>query len=196
MAHQFKTVTQAAVMLAVQPLFGGIGHTQDLLGIVVVLTAAVDLQLDSQKQTAVGAEKDRVGLVVVGLDGYTASLVKTLPTVSLIVVPIVVGLVIGDQESAPIAGGKVIGVAMETKHPIPVPLAVFPPYAVPAVIAQNGPSAVAVIAKKPPVELPPLILLQHASAFGADQLVMIFKIFAHVLPPIIIDLVYYRRNIT
>jgi hypothetical protein len=196
MAHQFETVTQAAVMLAVQPLFGGIGHTQDLLGIVVVLAAAVDLQLDSQKQTAVGAEKDRVGLVIVGLDGNTATLVKALPTVSIIVVPIVVGLVVGDQMPASIAGGKVIGVAMETKNPIPVPLAVFPPYAVPAVIAQNGPAAVAVIAKKPPVELPPLILLQHASAFGADQLVMIFKIFAHVLPPIIIDLVYYRRNIT
>jgi hypothetical protein len=195
MSNQFETIIQAAIPLAVNMPVFFIGNGSYTLRVFIEFPTQIDLQFNAQVAGGIPIENG-VGLVIVGLNGNTASLVKAFPTVSLIVVPIVVGLVIGGQMPASIAGGEVIRVAMETKHPIPVPLAVFPPYAVPAVIAQNGPAAVAVIAKKPPVELPPLILLQHASTFGADQLVMTFKIFAHVLPPIIIDLVYYRRNIT
>ena len=108
-----KAVHQRAVVLTVDAVILGLGiaNVQDLLGVVLVLAALVDLQLHAEVAFS-GTEEVEFGNVVVVMDGLAVQDVVAMLAVGNVVQIIhVVGAVIVDELTATAAVGVVILVA-------------------------------------------------------------------------------------
>ena len=163
-----KTVHQRTVMLAVDAVMLGLGvaSVQDLLGVVLVLAALVDLQLHAEVAFA-ETEEVELGHVVVVVDGLAVQDVVAMLTVGNVVQVIhVVGAVVVNELTATAAMGVVILVAPISEGGIAGPLVVVAEDAVAAVAAEGGQAIQTLGAVDSPLKLGGLLLKQDAATFG------------------------------
>ena len=107
-ADNLKTLIQRAVVLAVGPFLSVVDQLENLSGVAVVLSGAVDLQLHPKVPAAL-AEELRFRLIVIVVD-FPAAGVVTVAGVApglIVIVIIVVSIILKDDPATVFAGGVV-----------------------------------------------------------------------------------------
>ena len=181
-----KAVHQRTVVLTVDAVMLGLGiaNVQDLLGVVLVLTALVDLQLHA-KVAFSETEEMELGHVVVVVDGLSVQDVVAMLAVGNVVQIIhVVGAVVVDQLTATAAVGVIVFVAPIAKRGIARSLVIVAEDAVAAVAAEGGQAVQTLGAVDSPLKLGGLLLKQDAAAFGTGFVSHGISPFFYVFPMI------------
>jgi hypothetical protein len=137
MADYLEALSKASVVLTIDALAALIGYVENRLCVVVYLSSAIDLKLNSHKQIARTVEY-RLGLIIIGAySSFAFELSEALVTVWQIVVIIVDCVIVMDKASAILAGGVVVLVATVAKVDVIVTLRIITPDALGTVVA-NG----------------------------------------------------------
>ena len=138
-ADDLKAVFQAAVMLAVNVLVVRVANLQDIAGVVLGLTGAVDFQLDAEVAWAAAIE-DRGGLEGIVVDRVAARGIATIAERPLFVFifVLVVRVIAVENRSAAVAGDVIAVIAALAKRVAVIAVIALHVHAAAAVGANHG----------------------------------------------------------
>ena len=110
MRYDFHAIVQTSVGFYVDMLRNPVADTQKRISVVAVLAALVDLKFHAEIPLAVTI-KDRVGLVVVFVNGAVLTFLVTAVAVGVVIVIIVIGVVPMNDTPTAFAGRVIIVIA-------------------------------------------------------------------------------------
>lgn len=141
MGDDLKAIIQRAVMFAVdmlQPIH--VGNLYDSLCLVIIFPGPIDLQLHSKEPLRLSV-KDGLWLVVIGVDPMGSCLSKAVGAIGIVpvlIIPVIAGVLIGDQAPTAGTGGVVVLPASVTERGVLRPGVVTSPDRLSAPGAKDG----------------------------------------------------------
>ena len=110
---ELKAVVQTAIVLAIGKGVLPVGDVQQCQGILVVLTSAVDLQLDTE-EAGPGAIEDGTGLEIVIMDSAVFNVGAAVTAIGIVIVVRISSAIKGNKAAAAGAAGVIAVAAVGT----------------------------------------------------------------------------------